>query len=177
MRAQATLPYDPGNGMPADATGGNLDPSLHGIVVASGGVLFYVVRNLPDGLSRVRFADAPFADGWHFGSELDPLYPDMYGPIADRVSRPADTICGSRFGFSYVFFNAFHWSRSGVAFVTLPFWFVTLFSLILPGHWVVRKVRMRRAGSSDGPRCDECGYDLRASPERCPECGSLRKGT
>jgi len=74
VHAQATLPYNPGVG-PNDATGGSLDPSLHGIVVGSGGVLFFIVRNLPDGLSRVRL-DPPSADGWHFGSEPHPSYPD-----------------------------------------------------------------------------------------------------
>jgi hypothetical protein len=38
--------------------------------------------------------------------------------------------------------------------------------------WVILVIRKRRA-DRDGGRCLNCGYDLRATPERCPECGSV----
>jgi predicted Zn-ribbon and HTH transcriptional regulator len=51
----------------------------------------------------------------------------------------------------------------------------TLLSL-LPLAWVARLlVRRRRAARlRQAPLCPACGYDLRATPVRCPECGTER---
>jgi hypothetical protein len=57
--------------------------------------------------------------------------------------------------------------------ISAPWWFITLLTALLPavqgsrclGRWCRR--RRYPAGL-----CPTCGYDLRASRERCPECGS-----
>jgi predicted amidophosphoribosyltransferase len=49
-----------------------------------------------------------------------------------------------------------------------PYWAVVGVLLVLPAAWVVGKLRRRRRIVGV---CRTCGYDLRASRERCPECG------
>ena len=57
--------------------------------------------------------------------------------------------------------------------VALPHWFLVLTTATLPGAALVRMRRrataLRRAAAG---LCARCGYDLRASPTRCPECGT-----
>jgi hypothetical protein len=55
--------------------------------------------------------------------------------------------------------------------VTVPFWPLTLVSAIAPALWTVGRVR--RCCARRRNHCVACGYDLRATPARCPECGAL----
>ena len=50
-----------------------------------------------------------------------------------------------------------------------PHWLVVLLSAVPPLRWGLR-TRQRRHRARVG-LCLHCGYDLRASTERCPECG------
>jgi hypothetical protein len=56
-----------------------------------------------------------------------------------------------------------------------PAWAVCLVLALLPTAWVVRWRRERRRDRAG--LCTKCGYDLRATPERCPECGTVPTGS
>jgi hypothetical protein len=56
--------------------------------------------------------------------------------------------------------------------LTLPLYFPTLLFALLPAHYFLRvRRRRRRAFRLARGCCVFCGYDLRASAGRCPECG------
>jgi hypothetical protein len=54
--------------------------------------------------------------------------------------------------------------------VLAPYWFATLFTAFLP-ILAIRLLLRARSRTTVG-LCRVCGYDLRATPDRCPECGS-----
>jgi hypothetical protein len=56
-------------------------------------------------------------------------------------------------------------------YLLLPYWFLILAALVLPLLLLFRQAsRFRKTG-----QCCTCGFDLRATPARCPECGAVPK--
>jgi hypothetical protein len=101
--------------------------------------------------------------GWQFTTD----------PAIARERRPFDVL-----GFSFQstgwepgdgYPDYFYHFRS----LTVPLWFLLCTFGVLP---LLACVRARRGWVRRGRRrrglCTACGYDLRASPDQCPECGA-----
>lgn len=57
--------------------------------------------------------------------------------------------------------------------LSTPYWPLVLLAGIAPAVWLRRTYRAHRLAVFARRRlCSHCGYDLRASPGRCPECGA-----
>ena len=64
--------------------------------------------------------------------------------------------------------------RAGIAFgmfVVLLIPGMALYGLVRLALWSWTLRRARRVRRMRDGLCPECGYDVRASPEQCPECG------
>jgi hypothetical protein len=94
-------------------------------------------------------------DGWHWTAIGGPPTPYADGGGANR------------WGMSHTFFTdpAGRWRR-----IVFPTWPAAVVFAILPGMMLTRAIRRRRRGREG--HCAKCGYDLRATPDRCPECGA-----
>ena len=72
-------------------------------------------------------------------------------------------------GFSCVWYSSPDTIERGVI---VPEWALLLIFLVSPALWLRRQQRLRLvARRSQRNQCISCGYDLRASSGRCPECG------
>jgi hypothetical protein len=84
--------------------------------------------------------------------------------------RPRSQPLLYRWGFCLVFAENYDGTRDDV-YVIVPFWSLTLFfvtPVLAQLMYALRRKRSIVAGS-----CLTCGYDLRATAGRCPECGTL----
>lgn len=55
--------------------------------------------------------------------------------------------------------------------IVVSYWLLIAVSAALGLLWAARRLRARRTHHRPGV-CPSCGYDLRATPDRCPECGA-----
>jgi hypothetical protein len=58
--------------------------------------------------------------------------------------------------------------------IALPCSLLSPLTAVLPLFWYRRKRADARNRRSNRILCTHCGYDLRATPDRCPECGTVR---
>jgi hypothetical protein len=65
--------------------------------------------------------------------------------------------------------------RLNVPAYAVSFWHICAFFAVLPAfqltRWLLR--RLRRSRRQRGGMCVACGFDLRVTPDRCPECGHV----
>jgi hypothetical protein len=54
----------------------------------------------------------------------------------------------------------------------IPHWTLVLITAVLPICWLI-DLRRRYRNQIQAGFCAFCGYDLRATPDRCPECGGI----
>ena len=93
----------------------------------------------------------------------------MSGPALSLDQSLVGPVAFRRFGFASQSFNGPVRGRL----LIVPHWFLAGVLAVLPGGKLVHR-RLRRASRrAAAGLCPACGYDLRASPERCPECGTL----
>ncbi|HEX8915942.1 MAG TPA: hypothetical protein VF796_26580 [Humisphaera sp.] len=76
------------------------------------------------------------------------------------------TSTGSGFGVS-------PYSRGSTWEFMVPYWLPLLAGAVLAWRWWAGRRRARRDARAGVVACGRCGYDLRATPGRCPECGAV----
>jgi hypothetical protein len=79
--------------------------------------------------------------------------------------------------------GGFAWTRfvgsgNSKAQLVLPLWTLAAAATVLPLGSLARHYRARRRRRRRARRglCTACGYDVRATPDRCPECGVVPSG-
>jgi hypothetical protein len=88
-------------------------------------------------------------------------------PLAWRVLRAGEEARAGRWVLGFVY-NAATPSNP-IFFAGVPLWAV---AVPLAFASVVFATKARGEGRARRGLCVRCGYDLRATPDRCPECGS-----
>jgi hypothetical protein len=84
------------------------------------------------------------------------------------VSGPPPAPLVTGFDFAGLYFRRLTWLGGTYWTLTVPLIYPVFLSAALPAAWTIAYLRRPPLGKT----CRRCGYDLRATPNRCPECGT-----
>ena len=124
----------------------------------AGGACVTSAREYPDGRTYAGSLEAAPGLAW----------PHLLPGVQDRRVRWGFGRLGGRYVFTQdgVRLTSYPWS--GIAF---PLWAPAAAFAAIPLYRVARFAARRRRVRAG--LCPACGYDLRATPEQCPECGTV----
>jgi hypothetical protein len=109
--------------------------------------------------------NAAFLSKSDYGDPRNTLLQLNSQPAGRSMAGPLFPLTDRRLGFGW--WQGANRGRFGFA---APGWFIALLPAVV-ATLAIRHNRRRRRVERLG-LCPRCGYDLRASPERCPECGT-----
>jgi hypothetical protein len=130
---------------------------------------------LKDGRGSVSWSRAEFDfehfpfDGWRYGVT-------GWQKISGRANPLIGTLPSDLAGFRVFYDDSYVLSPPGRTknrAYTIPLWAPTAVLIFWPAGNFVRWGRKRLRERTG--RCQTCGYDMRASLEKCPECGATGK--
>jgi hypothetical protein len=105
------------------------------------------------------------------GPEFDPYNPasDKFSGVRLILERMVPKSDSRWLGFRYLTGGGMF---MGVTYyiIGIPFWVLVPLCAILPVLWL--RARRRQRHRSKFGHCLLCGYDLRESKDKCPECGA-----
>jgi hypothetical protein len=143
--------YSIGHRFAYSASMPNDDARITRFISSNGGM--FSLNEIRTRLSE--FYGYPFSTGWEFES-------------VGVGSAPASASPLQRLGFDYT--NTVS-SRLTYRSVGAPHWFLATLFAAAPVCWSLRRRRIPKG------HCQTCGYDLRETPDRCPECGTTAEQT
>lgn len=95
---------------------------------------------------------------------------DVKNTYGAWMPRPSNAGLWLGFGWKQLQFSNEPAPRPGAFVCRLPSWFLLLALLAFPA-FTLRSWRRAKHRQRYG-LCPACGYDVRATPDRCPECGA-----
>lgn len=189
-RSSADSRYDERNAPPSvHCRLGDLPPAPHGELVLLAfrpwkhavwehGRYFLMVRVAPGGSSSS--AGMNIRVGWPYENEGDGDEPRPSGPrhisVGDWSGGSHELLgihCAKYGTVTTTWLTPHRYRKEGTAVWNVSWYYLPAsgFLAVLPVAWaLVNRKRFGRRRPLAGS-CDHCGYDLRASRDRCPECG------